>query len=64
MDLTLALKGQTPGEWVVLDTVRMQVLASAKSAGDAIDKAEKSSPEEAKDAVLMMVPDPNTVCIY
>lgn len=64
MDLTQVLKGQTPGEWVVLDTARMQVLAAAKSAGEAIDEAEKTSPEQAKDAVLIKVPDPNTVCIY
>lgn len=64
LDLTHTLKDQKPGEWVVLNAAMTKVLASSKVADEAVSKAEMASPEEARDSLLMMVPDPNTVCIY
>ncbi len=64
LDLNQTLKDQKPGEWVVLNAAMTKVLASSRVADEAISEAEKLSPDEAKDSLLMMVPDPNTVCKY
>jgi|CXWL01.1.fsa_nt_gi hypothetical protein len=64
LDLNQALKDQKPGDWVVLNAAMTKVLASSKIAENAISEAERTCPEEARDSLLLMVPDPNTVCIY
>ncbi len=64
MDLTQALAGRKPGEWVVLDKSRTKVVAGGATPVDAMRKLE-SEPPETRDALLLMqVPDPTTVCVY
>ena len=60
-DLSFVLKKANPGQWVVLNSARSEVIAVSRSASAALAKARKSGQSG---YLLLKVPDPNTVCIY